>query len=52
MAQIQESFIFKHSIIKELKSYLGANINKIYDSEGSYGWTMGDKTSVTHAIIT
>ena len=36
MAQIQESFTIKPPSIKETKSYIGADINKIYYSDGSY----------------
>ena len=50
MAQIQESFTVKPFSIEEPKSYLGADINKIYYSDGSYIWTMGAETYVTHAI--
>ena len=50
MTQIWESFTFKHSSIKEPKIYLGADINTIYYSDGSYGWTMGAETYDTNAI--
>ena len=50
LAQIQESFTVKPSSIEEPKSYPGADINKIYYSDGSYGWTMVDETYVTQAI--
>ena len=36
--------------IKEPKIYFGADINNIYYSDGSYGWTMGSETYVTHTI--
>ena len=49
MAHIQESFKIKPSSIEEPKSYLGADINKMYYSDGSFGWTMGAGTYVTHA---
>ena len=49
MAQIQERFTVKPSSIKEPKSFLGADINKIYYSDGYYGWTMGTETYVTYA---
>ena len=50
MAQIQEIFTSKPFSINEPKSYLGADINKIYYSDGSYGWTMESEIYVTHAI--
>ena len=50
MAQIKESFTVKPSAIDEPKRYLGADINKIYYSNGSYGWTMRAVIYVTHAI--
>ena len=50
MAHIKEIFTIKPSSIEEPKSYLGANINKIYYSDGSYGWKMGAETYFTHAI--
>ena len=50
MAQILESFTVKYSSIEEPKSYLGADINKIYYSGGYYGWTIGAETYVTHSI--
>lgn len=40
----------KPSSIEEPKSYLGADIKKVYYDDGSYGWTMGSETYVTHAI--
>ena len=52
MAHIQEIFTVKPSSTEEPKSYIGADINKIYYSGGYYGWTMRDETYVTHAIKT
>jgi hypothetical protein len=50
MAQIQESFTVKPSSIGQPKSYLGADVDKVYYADGSYGWTMGVETYVTQAI--
>ena len=50
MVKIQESFTFKPYCIEEPKKYLGDDINKIYHSNRSYGWKMGDETYVTNAI--
>jgi hypothetical protein len=50
MTQIQESFTVKPSSIGEPKSYLGADIGKVYYEDGSYGWTMGSETYTTQAI--
>ena len=50
MAQLQESFTVKLSCTEEMKKYLGADTNKIYFSDGYYGWTMGADTYVTHTI--
>ena len=50
MAKIKESFTVKPSSIEEPKSYLGADIGKVYYEDGSYGWTMGAETYTKHAI--
>ena len=50
MAYIQEIFTVKPFSILETKSYLGADINKIYYRYGSYVWTIGSETYVTHYI--
>ena len=50
MEMIQQKFTVKPSSIEEPKSYLGADIKKVYYDDGSYGWTMGSETYVTHAI--
>ena len=50
MAQIQESISVKPYSIEYPKIYLGADINKIYYSDGSYGQTMGAETYVTHDV--
>ena len=50
MAQIQQNFTVKPSSIGEPKSYLGADVGKVYYPDGSYGWTMGAETYVTQAI--
>ena len=50
MTQIQESFTVKPPSIEEPKSYLGADVDKVYYQDGSYGWTMGAETYTTQAI--
>ena len=50
MTQIKESFTIKPSSIEEPKSYLGADIGKVFYEDGSYGWTMGADTYTKHAI--
>ena len=50
MSQIQENFTVKPSSIEEPKSYLGADIGKVYYGDGSYGWTMGSATYTSQAI--
>ena len=50
MAQIQDTFTVKIYSIEKPKSYLRADINKIYCSDGSYGWNMGAETYVNHSI--
>ena len=50
MEMIQQSFTVKPSSIEEPKSYLGADVNKVYYDDGSYGWTMGSETYVKQAI--
>ena len=50
MAQIQEDFTLKPSSIGTPKSYLGADINKVYHSDGTSSWTMGSETYVKKVI--
>ena len=50
MDQIEESFTVKPSSIEEPKSYLGADVDKIYYRDGSYAWTMGSETYVKQAV--
>ena len=50
MKQIQEDFTLKPSSIGVPKSYLGADISKVYHSDGSYSWTMGSETYVKKVI--
>ena len=45
MDQIQEKFKVKPSSIEEPKSYLGADISKVYYNDGSHAWCMGSETS-------
>ena len=50
MSQIQESFTVKPPSTEEPKTLPGDYKNKIYYSDGSYGWTMRAETYVPHAI--
>ena len=50
MAHIRQRFTVKTYNIKELKSYLLADIKNIYYSDGPYEWKIGAETYVTHAI--
>ena len=50
MKQIQESFTVKPDSIEEPKTYLGADISKVYYPDNSYAWTMGSYTYVKKAI--
>ena len=50
MSQIQETFTVKPGSIEEPKTYLGADINKVYYSDGSYAWTMGSQTYVKKVV--
>jgi hypothetical protein len=50
MAMIQSDFTVKKSSIEEPKSYLGADINKVYYPDGSMAWTLGSETYVKRAV--
>ena len=50
MDQVQQKFTVKPSSIEEPKSYLGADISKVYYNDGSYAWCMGSETYVGQAI--
>jgi hypothetical protein len=50
MAQIQDSFTVKPDSIEEPKTYLGADIGKVYYPDGSYAWTMGSETYVKKVV--
>ena len=50
MNLLKENYTVKPSSIGEPKVYLGADILKAYDSDGSYAWTMGSQSYVKEAI--
>jgi hypothetical protein len=50
MSQIQESFTVKPDSIEEPKTYLGADISKVYYPDGSYAWTMGSESYVKKVV--
>ena len=50
MEMVKENFTVKPCSIQEPTSYLGADIGKIYYSDGSYAWTMGSKTYLEKVI--
>ena len=50
MDLLRENYTVKASTIGEPKVYLGADISKVYYSDGSYAWTMGSQNYVKEAI--
>ena len=50
MNQIQETFKVKKDSIEEPKSYLGADISKVYYHDGSYAWSMGSESYLKKVI--
>jgi hypothetical protein len=50
MSQIQESFTVKPDSIEEPKTYLGADVSKVYYPDGSHAWTMGSESYVKKAV--
>ena len=50
MSQIQDTFTVKPDSIEEPKTYLGADINKVYYPDGSYAWTMGSESYVKKVV--
>jgi hypothetical protein len=50
MELIQTDFTVKKSSIEEPKSYLGADINKVYYPDGTMAWTLGSETYVKRAV--
>ena len=50
MDMIQDNFTVKKDSIEVPKSYLGAEVDKMYYPDGSYAWTMGAKQYVKKAV--
>ena len=50
MNLLKENFTDKSSSKREHKVYLGADVSKVFYSDGSYVWTMGLQSHAKEAI--
>ena len=50
MAMLQEAYTVRKETIEEPKKYLGADISKVFFSDGSHAWTMSSSSYIKAAI--